>query len=93
MVISALRDVIASIGTQELPRLRFGIGRPPDFQETVAHVLQEFSNAESDALAQALGRASTAVEVFVVEGIVPAMDRFNAPPAAEAASREEGGNA
>jgi PTH1 family peptidyl-tRNA hydrolase len=88
-----LRDVIASIGTQELPRLRFGIGRPLDFQETVAHVLQEFSNAESDALAQALGRASTAVEVFVVEGIVPAMDRFNAPPAAEAATREEGGNA
>jgi PTH1 family peptidyl-tRNA hydrolase len=88
-----LRDVIASIGTQELPRLRFGIGRPLDFQETVAHVLQEFSNAESDALAQALGRASTAVEVFVVEGIVPAMDRFNAPPVAEAATREEGGNA
>ena len=88
-----VRDVIASIGTQELPRLRFGIGRPPDFQETVAHVLQKFSNAEGDALAQALGRASTAAEVFVVEGIVPAMDRFNAPPAAEAATREEGGNA
>ena len=87
-----LRDVIASIGTQELPRLRFGIGRPPDSQETVAHVLEEFSNAENDALVQALGRASTAVEAFVVEGIVPTMDRFNAPPAAEAATREEGGN-
>ncbi len=88
-----LRDVIASIGTQELPRLRFGIGRPCDSKETVAHVLQEFSNAESDALAEALGRASAAVEAFVVEGIVPAMDRFNASPAAEAATREEGGNA
>ena len=88
-----LRDVIASIGTQDLPRLRFGIGRPPDFQDTVAHVLQEFSNAESDALAEALDRASAAVAAFVVEGIVPAMDRFNAPPEAEGASREEDGGA
>jgi len=86
-----LRDLIASIGTQNLPRLRFGIGRPPDLQDTVAHVLQEFSSAESDALAEALGRASKAVEAFVVEGIVPAMDRFNAPAEAEGPSREEGG--
>jgi PTH1 family peptidyl-tRNA hydrolase len=86
-----LRDVIASIGTQQLPRLRFGIGRPPGLGDTVAHVLEEFSSSESDALAQALGRASAAVEVFVAEGIVPAMDRFNAPPPAEDAAEEEGG--
>jgi len=86
-----LRDLIASIGSQELPRLRFGIGRPPDFQDTVAHVLQEFSDAESDALAKALGRASAAVEAFVAGGIVAAMDRFNAPPTAAGETPEEGG--
>ena len=84
-----LRDVIASIGTQELPRLRFGIGRPPDSQDTVAHVLEEFSSSETDALAQALGHASAAVEALLAEGIVAAMDRFNAPTAAEGAAREE----
>ena len=88
-----LRDVIASIQTQELPRLRFGIGRPPDFQDTVAHVLQEFSNSESDALARALDRAFAAVGAFVAEGIVPAMDRFNAPATVEGATPEEGGAA
>jgi len=88
-----LRDVIASSGTRELPRLRFGIGRPHDCQDTVAYVLREFSNAESDVLAQALDRASAAVEAFVVEGIVPAMDRFNAPAEAEGVSWEEGGGA
>jgi len=87
-----LRDVITAVGTRELPRLRFGIGRPPGFQDTVTHVLQEFSTSESDALDQALVRASAAVEVFVTEGIVVAMDRFNAPVAGEDAAREEGGN-
>jgi PTH1 family peptidyl-tRNA hydrolase len=87
-----LRDVIASIQTQELPRLRFGIGRPPDSQDTVAHVLKEFSNSERDDLTQALDRASAALEAFVAEGIVPAMDRFNAPVTAEGAPPEEGGS-
>jgi PTH1 family peptidyl-tRNA hydrolase len=87
-----LRDLIARIGTQELPRLRFGIGRPPDFRDTVAYVLEEFSSRESEALAQALDRASAAVQVFVAEGIVAAMDRFNAPAAAEGSNREEGGD-
>jgi PTH1 family peptidyl-tRNA hydrolase len=88
-----LRDVIASIGTRELPRLRFGIGRPADLQDTVAHVLQKFSHEESDALAPALDRASAAVETFVVEGIVPAMDRFNAPPEVEGEGLEPDGKA
>jgi PTH1 family peptidyl-tRNA hydrolase len=84
-----VRDVIASVGTRELPRLRFGIGRPPDFEGTVAHVLQEFSESERDLLDEALARATAAVEVFVTEGIVPAMDRFNV--AAEEATRGEDG--
>lgn len=75
-----LRDVIARTGTEELPRLRVGIGRPPGSRDTVSHVLQRFSEAESELLDRATERACQAVEVFLAEGIVPAMDRFNAPP-------------
>jgi len=75
-----LRDVIARVGTRELPRLRFGIGRPPDLLDTVAHVLQGFSSSENETLTEALDRASAAVEAFVTEGIVAAMDRYNASP-------------
>jgi PTH1 family peptidyl-tRNA hydrolase len=72
--------VIARVGTRELPRLRFGIGRPPDLLDTVAHVLQGFSSSEKETLTEALDRASAAVETFVTEGIVAAMDRHNAGP-------------
>jgi PTH1 family peptidyl-tRNA hydrolase len=85
-----LRDVIACLGTQELPRLRFGIGRPPGFRDTTTHVLEEFSPSEGEILARALDRASEAVGAFLTEGVVAAMDRFNAPAPAEGATREEG---
>jgi PTH1 family peptidyl-tRNA hydrolase len=83
-----LRSVIASLGTQELPRLRFGIGRSPDVPDTVDYVLQRFSTSESEVLGQSLERASAAVEAFLTEGIVAAMDRFNAslPPPPEGES-------
>ncbi len=87
-----LRDVIARTGTQGLPRLRFGIGRPPGFQDTVGHVLQKFSESESEALAQATERACGALEVFLAEGIVAAMDRFNAPAPSEVPASEEARN-
>jgi hypothetical protein len=54
-------------------------------------VLQEFSDSEDEALAQALGRASAAAEVFATDGIAAAMDRFNAPVPAEDPTPEEGG--
>jgi PTH1 family peptidyl-tRNA hydrolase len=84
-----LRDVIACTGTQQLPRLRFGIGRPPGLQDTVGHVLQKFSKAEREVLGEATERACDALEAFLAEGIVAAMDRFNAAPPPEAAAPGE----
>ena len=74
-----LRSVIAALGTQDLPRLRFGIGRSSEVPDTVTYVLQRFTGSESEVLEQSLERASAAVEAFLIEGIVAAMDRFNAP--------------
>jgi PTH1 family peptidyl-tRNA hydrolase len=85
-----LRDVIASVGTREIPRLRFGIGRPPPSQDTVTHVLEGFSDSENRLLDPALDRASAAAEVFLRDGIVAAMDRFNAVAPAEDSGPEEG---
>jgi len=75
-----LRSVIAWLGTQDLPRLRFGIGRSPEVSDTVTYVLQRWRASESEVLEQSLERASAAAEAFLIEGIVAAMDRFNAPP-------------
>lgn len=76
-----LRDVIAQLERETLPRLRFGVGRPPPGVDPVAHVLAPFTADEELPLRQALARAVDAVICFLEEDIEVAMSRTNAPAA------------
>jgi PTH1 family peptidyl-tRNA hydrolase len=76
---NGLSDVLATLASEELPRLRFGIGRPSEPKGTVDFVLEPFAPAEETLLALAVPRAADAVECFVREGIAAAMNRFNGP--------------
>jgi len=42
-----VQSIIRSLGTDTLPRLRIGIGRPPGRMDAAAYVLQDFSDEES----------------------------------------------
>jgi peptidyl-tRNA hydrolase, PTH1 family len=77
-----LADVIERLGTRELPRLRFGVGRPAGDRETADHVLERFSAEETARLPQHLGRAAAALETALVGGVVAAMTLFNRDPEA-----------
>jgi len=75
-----LESVIYHLQTDEIPRLRFGIGPAsiPDGRDAkVDFVLQEFDAAELLQVQQQVGIAAQAAHVFVCEGIVAAMNRFN----------------
>ena len=78
-----LADIIECIGSQDFPRLRFGVGRSPTGADTADHVLQGFARDEEDLLPERLEEAARAVAVVVVEGIAAAMNRFNRAPEAE----------
>jgi len=77
-----LADVIERLGTRELPRLRFGVGRPADDRETADHVLERFSADERSELPEHLGRAAAALETALLGGVVAAMNLFNRDPEA-----------
>ncbi len=72
--------IIERLGTQEFPRLRIGIGRPPGRMEAADYVLQDFSKDEKEELASILDRAADAVLTFVSQGVEAAMNKFNAAP-------------
>jgi PTH1 family peptidyl-tRNA hydrolase len=72
-----MESIIEKLGTQEFPRLRLGIGRPPGQMDAKDYVLQTFSAAEADLLRLVLESAVSAVKTFVTEGLEPAMNKFN----------------
>lgn len=74
-----MRSIIDSLGTHAFPRLRVGIDRPPGRMDPAEYVLQPFAEDELTCLKAVLERAVAAVECWLAEGIVAAMDEFNGP--------------
>ena len=72
-----MRSIIDSLGSRAFARLRVGIGRPPGKMDPADYVLQPFSEDEEPLVSVIVERAVAAVECWVVDGIVLAMDRFN----------------
>jgi peptidyl-tRNA hydrolase, PTH1 family len=74
---NGLRDIIASLGSNEFNRLRVGIGRPGSSRVTVNHVLATFKPAERELAAESIAAAADAVELWLRDGIEAAMNEFN----------------
>jgi peptidyl-tRNA hydrolase, PTH1 family len=78
-----LADIIRHLGTDQVSRLRLGIGRPPHGWETADYVLGKFNKQEIDTFEQATTNAAHAALDWASGGIAFAMNRHNADPAAK----------
>lgn len=72
-----MQSVIDALGTQEVARIRIGIGSPPPGQEAAEYVLSPPGPEEAAELAQAVEQAARAAEHWARYGIEAAMNRFN----------------
>jgi PTH1 family peptidyl-tRNA hydrolase len=77
---NGMRSIIERLGTQDFPRLRVGIGRPPGRMDPVDYVLLPFARGEESLMDMTRERAIEAIECFLAEGIMAAMTSFNAQP-------------
>jgi len=73
---NGLRDIQNHLGTTEYPRLRIGVGAPPE-EGAVDHVLSRFRRSEKPAITEATEQAAQAVVVWLCQGIEPAMNQYN----------------
>lgn len=73
-----LADTIRHLQTESFPRLKIGIGRPPEGWEVVDYVLGKFSGKENEAIEPAATAAAHAAMSWVTDGVTMAMNRFNA---------------
>lgn len=91
---NGMRSIIEVLGTQDVPRMRLGVGRSP-VADPISHVLGEFTQDERTQVDKLLDRAVEAVACFVAEGVNEAMNRFNQAPSdqdEESSDIEENGN-
>jgi PTH1 family peptidyl-tRNA hydrolase len=73
---NGLASVAASLGTDDYARLRIGVGRGD--LELRDHVLSGFAPEEGETLTGALDAACEASLLWAREGVIAAMNRFNA---------------
>ena len=72
-----MASTIEHLGTNDFPRLRIGIGRPPGRMDPAAYILQDFTRAEMKSLSEILDRAADAALEFVISGLDKAMNKYN----------------
>lgn len=70
-----LLSILRTFNTQEIPRLRIGIGGA--FENASSYVLSPFSRNEQRMLPKLLDGAADAIESFVVQGIDKTMSFYN----------------
>ncbi|MFY8201255.1 MAG: aminoacyl-tRNA hydrolase [Pirellula staleyi] len=72
-----LKDIIQSLGTQDVTRLRIGIDPTPAHWDTADYVLSKFSASERAIVDEGLFRANEAIATWLKEGVDSAMNIFN----------------
>jgi peptidyl-tRNA hydrolase, PTH1 family len=74
---NGMRSVIYNLQTDEFPRVRIGIGKPPEGWELSDYVLGRFKKDEYKAISEGLQTAAKSVVTIVTEGISAAMNKYN----------------
>jgi len=75
---NGVASIAEAMGTDEIPRVRMGIGRPAGGETGLAdHVLDEFAPEEGPPLREMIATAAEAIETVLKEGVKKAMNRYN----------------
>jgi PTH1 family peptidyl-tRNA hydrolase len=74
---NGMRSVTGSLGREDFPRVRIGIGPQPEYLDIAAYVLTDVPADCLDLYGQSLDKAADAVETILGEGLARAMNLFN----------------
>ena len=74
---NGMLSIFDKLGTNAIPRLRVGIGRPPGRMDPADYVLQDFSRSEEELLSMVIAQACEAALAFITTGLEKAMNTYN----------------
>lgn len=74
-----LKNIIDQLGVEDIPRLRVGVGRPPEGVDAANYVLGRFRPTEKKTMEEAVSDAALGAEYWSVREIEAVMNHVNAP--------------
>ncbi|HAE86246.1 MAG TPA: aminoacyl-tRNA hydrolase [Anaerolineaceae bacterium] len=74
---NGMLSIFDKLGTNAIPRLRVGIGRPPGRMDPADYVLQDFPKSDEELLKMVIGQACEAALAFITTGLEKAMNIHN----------------
>jgi PTH1 family peptidyl-tRNA hydrolase len=86
---NGIKSIIDHLGTQNFPRVRVGIGRPPGRMAPKDYVLQDMGGEERAYMREVCDRVVAALGTYIRKGIRAAMNEHNGPPPGDAALPEK----
>ncbi|HHX07858.1 MAG TPA: aminoacyl-tRNA hydrolase [Chloroflexi bacterium] len=72
-----MESIVKLAGTQDFPRMRLGISRPPGQMDPKDYVLKNFLPSEEELKKMVINQAIEAIECFVTEGLTNTMNKYN----------------
>lgn len=74
---NGMKSIIYQIQSDDFPRIRIGVDKPPQGWDLANFVLSKFSSEERKYVEDAIENAVGAVETIIKSGVDNAMNRFN----------------
>lgn len=74
---NGMKSVIYHLQSEDFPRIRIGIGKPPPDMDIMDYVLGKFTIDETDVIHESILKAAEAAITIVKEGVDEAMAKFN----------------
>lgn len=74
---NGMKDIIEQLGTQEFPRLRFGIGKNYPKGQQVSYVLGQWTSEEKEIIDPQIEKVTQLIQDFAFQGLSNTMTKYN----------------
>ncbi len=74
---NGMKSIIYLSKSDDFPRVRVGIGKPPEKMDLANYVLSKFSEQEKPLTRESIEKASMAIEEIIRNGINASMNKYN----------------
>ena len=74
---NGMKSICERLGTNDFPRLRIGIGRPSDKQDTISYVLSSPNSKEVELITSILEKIDDVLNSIICDGLNTTMEWAN----------------